>query len=363
MKLLRLFLPMMLLAALTTACENSKTPETRPTGNITLAAHAETITVGESITFTVMCEGVDVTDAAQIFMRSAELPQVENPYTPSTDGELEFYAVYGSAVSERIKVTVFPVIPDLPADAQPENTAFNHRILLVDHTGTQCGYCPQMMKALKQISENEAYHSKYYEAMSHTYNNNDPAGSNAASGVSNNYAITGYPTLTYNFRHSRTSSYDATDIMQQIDALWRADGAQAGIAAAASLAASKVIVNVEVKAAVAGEYAIAAWLLEDGIEATQSGATEDWMSIHNNAIRQWVISEDNNNDISGIKLGTIAAGETAEKVLELPIMSNKWNRDNFKVMLIASTPNSNGKFDVVNVTICEMNDVVTYDYK
>ena len=352
----------MLLATLVVACEPVE-PTPAPTGNITLTTNSESITLGEPIIFTVECEGMDVTAAAKIYLRSPELPEVSNPYTPELDGEFEFYAVYGSAVSGRVKVTVLPIIPALPVDAEPQNTSFNHRILLVDHTGNQCGYCPQMMKALKQISEDEAYHSKYYEAMSHTYNNNDPAGSAAASGVSSNYAITGYPTLTYNFHHSRTSSYDATDIKQQIDALWRADGAQAGIAAAASTAATKVIVNVEVKAAVAGEYAIAAWLLEDGIEATQSGATEDWMSIHNNAIRQWVISEDNNNDISGIKLGTIAAGDTAEKVLELPILSAKWNRDNFKVMLIVSTPNDKGRFDVANVAICPINDVVMYDYK
>ena len=353
----------MLLAGFATSCESSKEePTPAPTGNVTLAAVPETITIGEAVTFVVECEGMDVTAASKIYLRSPELPEVTNPYTPSEDGEFEFYAVYGSAVTGRVKVTVLPVVPELPADAQPENTAFNHRVLLVDHTGTQCGYCPKMMAALKTVSETLDYHSKYYEAMSHTYNSSDPAYSSAAQGVSSHYGITGYPTLSYNFRHNRSSSYDATDIMAQIDALWKADGAQAGIAAATNLAATKVIVNVSVKAAVEGEYAIAAWLLEDGIEGKQSGATEDWMSIHNNAIRQWAVSAENSNDISGIKLGTIAAGKSAEAVIELPISSNKWNRDNLKVMLIASTPNQNNKFDAVNVTICEINDVVTFDY-
>lgn len=362
MKLFKFFLSVVALASFAVACESNE-PTPGPTGNISLSAHAESITIGEAITFTVMCEGVDVTTESQIFLRSAELPQVSNPYTPAEDGEFEFYAVYGSAVSGRVKVTVLPVIPELPADAQPESTAFNHRVLLVDHTGTQCGYCPKMMQALKQISEMEEYHSKFYEAMSHTYNASDPAHSSAASGISSHYGVKSYPTLTYNFRYSRTSSYDATDIMQQIDALWSAEGASAGISAAASLAATKVIVNTSVKAAVEGEYAVTAWLLEDNIQATQSGATEDWMSIHNNAIRQWVVSEENGNDISGVKLGVIAAGKSAEKALELPILSNKWNRDNLKVLVIVSTLNANGKFDVANVALCAMNDVVGYDYK
>jgi hypothetical protein len=147
--------------------------------------------------------------------------------------------------------------------------------------------------------------------------------------------------------------------MGQIDALWKAEGADAGIAAAVSLASSSVIVNTEVKAAVAGEYRITAWLLEDGIYAKQTNATEEWMNTHDNAIRQRVTSD----DISGLDLGTIAAGATASTALTLNIIGNKWVRENLKVMIIVSAKNDKGKFDVANVAICPVNDVVTYDYK
>jgi hypothetical protein len=195
--------------------------------------------------------------------------------------------------------------------------------------------------------------------MAHTYSNGDPAFSGAASVVSNHHGVSSYPTLTYNFYHSTQSSYNDAHIMGQIDALWKAEGADAGIAAAASLASTSVIVNAEVKAAVDGEYRITAWLLEDGIYAKQTNATEEWMNTHNNAIRQRVTSD----DITGVDLGTISTGETKSTALTLKIVGNKWNRDNLKVMVIVSAKNEKGKFEVANVAICPMNDVVTYDYK
>ncbi len=331
-----------------------------PTGDAVLTANNNSVEVNTPIEFTVTAaDGTDLTAEAVIYDKSHDYVVVENPFTPTIDGEFEFYAVVGTIITNTVKVSVVPTIPALPEDAQPENTVFNHRILLVDHTGNTCGYCPQMMKALKTVSETGDYHSKYYEAMAHTYSNGDPAFSGAASVVSNHHGVNSYPTLTYNFYHTTQSSYNDAHIMGQIDALWKAEGADAGIAAAATLASKSVIVNTEVKAAKENDYHITAWLLEDGIYAKQTNATEEWMNTHDNAIRQRVSSD----DITGVDLGTIAAGETKSTALTLNIVGNKWNRDNLKVMVIVSAKNEKGQFEVANVAICPMNDVVTYDYK
>ena len=335
-------------------------PSVKPTGDAVLAANNNSVEVNTPIEFTVTAaDGTDLTAEAVIYDKSHDYAVVENPFTPTMDGDYEFYAVVGNIITNTIKVSVVPTIPALPEDSEPTNTVFNHRILLVDHTGNTCGYCPQMMKALETVSKTGDYHTKYYEAMAHTYSNGDPAFSGAASVVSNHHGVSSYPTLTYNFYHTTQSSYNDAHIMGQIDALWKAEGADAGIAAAATLASKSVIVNTEVKAAVANDYRITAWLLEDGIYAKQTNATEEWMNTHNNAIRQRVSSD----DISGVDLGTLAVGETKSTALTLNIVGNKWNRDNLKVMVIVSAKNAKGQFEVANVAICPMNDVVTYDYK
>lgn len=331
----------------------------KPKGGATLKADVQSVEVNNPITFTVTAEdGTDITAEATIFDKTHNFAEVSNPFTPTEDGKYEFYAVAGNAITETIEVVVLPTIPALPADTNEASTEFKHRILLVDHTGNTCGYCPKMMLALKEVSETGDYHSKYYEAMSHSYASSDPATSASANAISSYFGITSYPTLTYNFAYSTSSSYNAEHIKSQIDAQWK-ESADAGIAASASLATSSVVVNAEVKAAVENEYRITAWLLEDGIVANQTNGTEEWMNTHNNAIRQAVKT----NPISGMELGTIKAGEKASLAMSLEITSSKWVRDNLKVMVIASAKNANGKFEVVNVAICPVDGSVTYDYK
>ena len=334
-------------------------PNNSSEGGAKLTATPQSLEVNNPISFTLIADdGTDITSEATIFDKSHDFVEVPNPFTPTEDGKYEFYAVAGNIITESIFVNVLPSIPALPADPNEASTSFNHRILLVDHTGNTCGYCPQMMEALKSVEETGDYHSKYYEAMAHSYSNQDPAQSSAAFAVSSYFSVGNYPTLTYNFVYSITSSFNDAHIMQQIDALWK-ESADAGIAASASLATNSVIVNAEVKAAVENEYRITAWLLEDGIYAKQTNAKEEWMNTHNNAIRQAATTD----PISGTDLGTIKTGEKASLAMSLEITTNNWNRDNFKVMVIASAKNEKGKFEVVNVALCPVGDSVVYDYK
>lgn len=331
-------------------------------GDITLSLTNYSVEVNTPINFVVVdATGADVTSEANIFDKTNDYVEVSNPFTPTADGEYEFYAVVGSSISNTIKVDVVPAVPALPEDPQPSNTSFHHRILLVDHTGTKCGFCPQMMQALKEVEEMEGMHEKYYEAMAHTYNIDDPAFSAAAGAIKTYFGIIDYPSLTYNFVYEIQSSYNSNHIAQQINALWK-EAADAGIAATASLGAKSVVVNAEVKAAVANEYRITAWLLEDGIVAAQMNASQDWMNTHNNAIRQAASLD----PISGFNLGAIEAGKCATQTLNLAIKgagSNNWNRENLKVMLIVSAKNAAGKFEVANVVLCPVDGSVTYNYK
>lgn len=349
-----------LIAAITPlfwACEGTN-DDPQAVGEVTLTAES-VVEVNTPITFVVTdSAGVDVTADAVIFDKSHDFAQVSNPFTPTEDGDYTFYAVVGDAISNDVKVSVSPTVPALPEDTDVTNTSFAHHILLVDHTGTDCGYCPQMMKALKEIEDGGEFHGKYYEAMAHSYNTSDPAYSGAAASVSSHFSFNGYPTLTYNFYHPTNSSYNAEHIKGQINALWK-ESADAGIAASTNLAAKSVVVNAEVKAAVAGEYSVTAWLLEDGIEAKQTNATESWMNTHNNAIRQ----TPSTSVISGYEVGALEVGKTATQIINLKITRDSWNRDNMKVMVIVSKKNDKGKYDVANVAICPINDSITYDYK
>ena len=333
--------------------------------DIILKANNNSVEVNTPIEFTVVdANGNDLTAEAVIFDKTNDYAEVGNPFTPTEDGEYIFFASVGSKVSQYLTISVVPTIPELPVDTNPANTSFHHRILVVDHTGNTCGNCPQMMLAIKEIMETQvsegevSYHDRFCEAMAHSYTTGDNAYSKAAAVVSSHYGVTAYPTATYNFYHTTTSPQNAAHIKGQINSLWKANGAEAGIAATTLVANTCVVVNTEVKAAVENEYRITAWLLEDNIYAKQTNATEDWMNYHDNAIRQRIVSD----DITGVDLGTIEAGKTASTTLTLKIDSEKWVRDNFKVLLIVSAKDAKGKFEVANTIICPGNESVAYDY-
>lgn len=321
-----------------------------------------TVTTGEEVVFTVKtASGEDVTAESKIHLK-ADGSVVENPFVSEVDGKFEFYATYGTKISKVITVSVVPEIPTLPEDDQPENLAFNHHVLLVDHTGTDCGFCPNMMAAINEVAAMPGYHEKFYEAMAHTYNTDDPAYSHAAEIVKSHYRslINGYPTTTFNFYHPTPASYYADDVKSQIDALWKADGADAGVAASVTGGNTMVVVSASVKAKVAGDYCITAWLLEDGIYAVQNGTKDERYYTHNNAVRSLASTD----RIYGFSLGTIEAGQSKSYEMTMDINTNAgWKPENLKVLVIASALNKSKRYEVVNMTVCPVNQSVNYDYK
>ena len=95
--------------------------------DITLSAKA-VVEVNTPIEFVITnSEGVDITAEATIFDKSHDFAEVENPFTPTEDGDYIFYAVAGDLISNDVKVVVTPAVPALPEDTNPSNTSFAHR--------------------------------------------------------------------------------------------------------------------------------------------------------------------------------------------------------------------------------------------
>jgi hypothetical protein len=346
-------------AALFAACEGEE-PEAQKIA-ITLTADVDEVMVGESVTFTVIAEdGTDVTANSKFIDKSSDYAVVSNPYVLPYDGKIEVYAMYGENKSNTITITAKLGFPMLKEDNNPTKVNFSHRMLLVDHTGSKCTFCPKMMNALKEIEETDGYHEKYYEVMCHSYSNNisaDKAYSAAAGVISGFFGVNEHPTLTYNFDTSKKSTYN-DNIKGNIDSYWGAMEGDAGIAAVTLVGRSCVNTEVAVKVKSAGEYRLTAWLLEDGIEQAQAGYTAEWQNIHNNVVRS-IIS---NDPLSGVDLGTIEAGGSVKKTFAFENLHRKWNRDNLKVLFIVSKADANGKYDVVNVALCPANDAIDYEY-
>lgn len=253
-------------------------------------------------------------------------------------------------------------VPELPADPEPGNTSFNHRILLLQHTGTYCSNCPNLMASLKALSEMDEYVSKYQHVAAHSYNETgDPAYSQAAANLSQAFCGGYYPELTFNLTKENTGTSLAVSTITGIIDQLHNETADVGIAAAAGLSGDALGVNVQIKAAKAGQYRIAVWVLEDGIRGKQEGAREDWMNTHNNAVRA-MAGNTLNMRIYGEKMGELQVGQTAEKSFSVAL-DETWKVENCKVLVVVNAAGADGRYDLANCILCPIGGVVIYDYK
>lgn len=371
MKLLKSILICVLSLWVLNSCDNTSAPEEVPViqGDIVLTADTDQIRSdgSDAVTFTVTVtdsEGKehDVTKYAEIYVDSQLHALSTNIFTTDKEGEYVFYAIYGLSISEEIKVTAINDMPDLPADPQEDNLSFRHRMLLVQHTGATCSNCPRMMESLKNLAEDTSYNGLYHHVASHSYNDGeqDDAYSEAARDLSMVYNTTGnYPMLTFNLT-SVSAGTDLTEIRNQIDML-KKEKADIGIAASAKIAGDDVLVNIEVKAAVANSYRVAAWLLEDDIYSFQYGMTESWQNHHDNALR-YAAGRSSQLSFAGEKLGTLSAGEKAGKMFVMPVEEG-WESENCEVLVVVTAADSNGNYDVANCALCQLGGSIMYDYK
>lgn len=334
-----------------------------PTGSITLSADKLSVAVGEVVTFTVTdAENQDVTSLANIY--DADLNVVKSgQWTATTTGVYEFFATVGSENSNYVKVSVMAEVPEIPENPEPENLAFNHRAILVDFTGVNCGFCPDMIDELIKL-EKTSWEPHFNEVTCHagTYAAGDPAASAAASSLLSFYGgrVNGFPTLIMNY-NGQGISRDYNTMAATLQGYIQLDGADVGISMAVCGDSENVYFASEIKAAKTNEYRATAWLLESDIYSpNQSGATKPEHKIYDFAIRNGL--NITRSDISGEDLGTIEAGKSVEYSRTLDITSKTWATDNLGVIVIVSAKDKNNRWEVVNSLYCPVNESKPFEF-
>ena len=342
---------------------DQKEPLPTPTGDIKLAADKTAVEIGETVTFTVTdAENQDVTSQALIY--DENFNEVGSQVTFNESGSYSFFATVGSANSNYVSVVVMADVPVVPADPQPENFIFNHRGLVIDQTGVNCGYCPGATDQLKTL-ENTEWHQYYNEVTCHagSYAGGDPGNSAAANALNQfqSSMISGYPCILVNF-YGKPSSYGYNDIIKVLQPYVQKDGVDVGISLAVTGDESCVYAAAQVKSGVAQEYKITAWLLESNIYSpNQSGATKDYHKIYNNALRN-MSHEYSKTNVQGDSY-TFEANEVKDVAFELEMISNKWKLENMSVLVIVSAKDANGRWEVANSAVCKINKAKEFEYE
>lgn len=336
---------------------------------VTLRVDKSVVKSGEAVTFTVIYEQEDVTADATIHANYTN-EEVSNPYTTTESGDLSFYAKYNGIKSKICSVAVTPAYaPEFPVDANPESYDFNQRMLIVDHTGLGCSYCPGVKQSIHDTQEKAEYKDKFNVVYAYTFSSNEVCYSSAARTLWNYYVgvcssgdkLTGYPSFTTNYCFNYTGKYN---LEQRIDDLW-VENPAASIAYAAKIEGDKIVVSASVKSSVSQNYKLSLWVLENDIYARQTAATADWMNTHSSVMRDAPTGV-SSSDIAGIDFGYVEAGTTMSRVLEFDLFAaTSWKKENFSLIAILSAANENynGKYEVVTTAMCDFGASVGFDYK
>ena len=342
---------------------DQKEPLPTPTGDIKLAADKTAVEIGETVTFTVTdAENQDVTSQALIY--DEDFNEVGSEVTFNESGSYSFFATVGSANSNYVSVVVMADVPVVPEDPQPENFTFNHRAVVIDQTGVNCGYCPNATDQLKTL-ENTEWHQYYNEVTCHagSYAGGDPGNSAAANALNQfqSSMISGYPCILVNF-YGKPNGYGYNDIIKVLQPYVQKDGVDVGISLAVTGDESCVYAAAQVKSGVAQEYKITAWLLESNIYSpNQAGATKDYHKIYNNALRN-MSHEYSKTNVQGDSY-TFEANEVKDLAFELEMISNKWKLENMSVLVIVSAKDANGRWEVANSAVCKINEAKEFEYE
>ena len=288
------------------------------------------VTAGESAVFSVLFNGEDVTEFADISFVSGTTsdPAVDkNVFTPSEEGSWTFAATYDGYESEPLTVTAFVV--------QEEGKDFFRRSLVLDFTATWCVNCPRMEAAFAAAME--ARPGRLVPVSVHFV---DAYAVDEGTALVTKFGVSEYPTAIIDMDPSSAFTTTSSELLLSgVDKLLAARPLAGGIRMESGADGS---VKVEITAVEAGEYTINVMLLKDGEIAPQTGGETN--HVHNNILRQHLKAESVHLDEE----------ETATKTFSLNIPSG----DGFKVVAFMEKGTT-----VNNVTFCRVGETVDYQYE
>lgn len=304
----------------------------------------------------------------------------KQPYFESKNtGTFTFYVTYN--ITENTKKNPISVqvindaIPDRAEDPNPTSTSFKRRAMVMQFTGTDCGYCPYIIEPLETMAADAAYKDKFSWAAIHTFNSDDPAAPCNSSDYNKLYfaeaygRISGYPTvlfdLTSQVGNLGSVAVNLANLKKAVDNSV-ANPASAGISATMTLDENNRVVTarVSVKAKDAKVYRVSMWVLEDKISGGQNGSTT--IKSHDNALRYVARGADGSADYYGYPLNegkAMSAGQVCDYVFAVNISNQSVRLANCQLVFFVTTSVGNNKYTVVNSAVTkDLKTAMPFEY-
>lgn len=308
----------------------------------------------------------------------------KQPYFESkTTGTYSFYVTYN--ITENTKKNPISVqvindaIPDRAEDPNPSSTSFKRRALVMQFTGTNCGYCPYMIRPLETLAADADYKNKFTWAAIHTFNpESDPAAPHNKvdkQQLGSKFGISGYPTVLVDYSQASFAHNDAVNlgVLKKAIDNSMANPASAGISATMTLDENNRVVTarVSVKAKDAKVYNVGMWVIEDKIRGTQNGDSN--IESHDNAVRYVARGTDGSVNYNGYPLNegkAMTAGQVVDYIFTVKLAKDDscekqpdMNFANGQLVLFVTTPVGNNSYTVVNSAVTkDLKTTLPFEY-
>ena len=258
-------------------------PELRLVADLT----ALNVTEGESATFTVFSGAEDVTAYATIRNLTDGTVLEGNVFAPADEGEWTFVASLDGAESEPVTVTAIIIAE--------EGKDFFRRSLVLDFTGTWCVNCPKMEAAIEETMA--ARPGRVVPVSVHCMSIDPMYKKPFCDDLVKQFGVKAYPSAVVDLDpESLISTASPELLLSHIDRLLEARGPATGIRVTTSWeegtgphGGRPLLIEAELTAVREGKYTLGFGVLEDGIVASQTGGSADY--VHNNVLRHWKIAD------------------------------------------------------------------------
>lgn len=348
-------------------------------GNLVLTASSEIFVANgeDELVLTAKVGDVDVTKEAKFYVSNQLMSS--NVYTTTNAGNHRFFASYNGKISNQLTITAAnpALYLELPEDSQPDKfDGFSHKVLLTQCTGTWCGYCPIMIRAIELFQETGSNAPNTVVVATHSGDDlSCKASENAIKAITANMSSAelnnfGFPSSFFSL-NSETwiQNNDPTVNAENINTMAGMElreTARVGIAATVATTESKSVVAVRaaVKVGKAGSYRINAWLVEDSVSAYQSSYWEEVASgymKHDHVLREAYCVSPIQGELLGGK-ASCEKGETFEIYHEFNIAeAGVSDAANCKVVVLVSS-GADKKYFVNNLIECPVGESVPFAY-
>ena len=312
---------------------------------IILEAQAESVNIleHESFVFRVMSAAADITDRSRIFevTESGNVPVDGAVFTPGNEGAYTFVAECEGHVSPPLYLSAVAV--------QHGGDRFLRKSLVLDFTATWCVNCPAMSQA---ISRAAALSGGRIDKIAVYYLDDlqVPAGSALAS----RFGVQALPHVVSGLDEKLATSVASEDVIYAHNRQVLEQSKPAcGIAISSTVTDAGLSVRVEVASAAAGSYYLGVAVVEDGIVAKQTGASDYY--VHNSVLRSLLHSAQPSEGL-GDALGWMEEGQTAVRTFTAPAVRNA-----FETRIMAYLVDEEGRLN--NAASCAVGEDQPYQYE